>query len=287
MYKIMKSYHCDKALRDSFNRLAEKTFGLNFEGWYQNGFWGDNYEPYSVVADGEVVANVSVNRTDLVVDGARRRIYQLGTVMTEESRRRRGLIRTIMEEVEKDLMDADGVYLFANDSVVEFYPKFGFRPGKEYGCTRAVFQTGDREMRQVPMEGPEDWAVLERAMEQNAFRGGCDMVGNPQLIFFYMSQFMRQNVWYCEKLDAWAIAEIEDGELLLHNVFSPRAITLEQVTEAFGREVKRVTLGFSPAEPDGWELREHHEADCNFFARGDFFREFEERKLRIPTLAHA
>lgn len=81
---------------------------------------------------------MSVNRTDVVVDGARRRIYQLGTVMTEESRRRRGLIRTIMEEVEKDLMDADGVYLFANDSVVEFYPKFGFRPGKEYGCTRAM-----------------------------------------------------------------------------------------------------------------------------------------------------
>ena len=38
MYEIVKHYRDNKALRDSFNALAEKTFGLNFEGWYQNGF---------------------------------------------------------------------------------------------------------------------------------------------------------------------------------------------------------------------------------------------------------
>ena len=58
---IEKNYRDNAALRESFNKLAEKVFGLSFENWYQNGFWKDNYIPYSAVIDGEVVANVSVN----------------------------------------------------------------------------------------------------------------------------------------------------------------------------------------------------------------------------------
>lgn len=65
MIDIIKNYRDNAKLRRSFNALAGKTFGLNFEDWYQNGFWGDDYNPYSVVLNVEVVANVSVNRTNL------------------------------------------------------------------------------------------------------------------------------------------------------------------------------------------------------------------------------
>lgn len=69
MTEVIKNYRNNNELRHSFNELAGKTFGLNFEDWYQNGFWGDNYNPYSVVKDGKVVANVSVNKTDMLIDG--------------------------------------------------------------------------------------------------------------------------------------------------------------------------------------------------------------------------
>ena len=32
--EIRKDYRDEKILRDSFNALAEETFGLNFENWY-------------------------------------------------------------------------------------------------------------------------------------------------------------------------------------------------------------------------------------------------------------
>ena len=144
--EIVKHYRDNPVLRSSFNRLAEAIFGLNFENWYQNGFWGDNYAPYSVLEDGEIVANVSVNRTDMWIEGSRKKLYQLGTVMTAEGYRNRGYIRAIMAEVDKDLADADGVYLFANDSVLDFYPKFGFRKGREYACSKAVCQSGECRM---------------------------------------------------------------------------------------------------------------------------------------------
>ena len=287
MYEIVKHYRDNKALRDSFNALAEKTFGLNFEGWYQNGFWKDNYDPYSVVVDGKVIANVSVNKTDMVIGGERKRFYQLGTVMTGESYRNRGLIRAIMAEVERDIRDADGVYLFANDSVVEFYPKFGFRKGAEYVYTKAVDQSGKNRMVNVPMANAADWAVLSRAMEGNTFHGGCDMAGNPGLIFFYVSQFMQECVFYSAELDAYVIAEQEDGNLLIHNVFSPKQIELDDVIAAFGGEVKQVTLGFAPADAAGFEVQELHEEDTTFFVKGTVFDDFEEKKLRIPSLSHA
>jgi predicted N-acetyltransferase YhbS len=285
--QIIKHYRNDKTLRDSFNALAEATFGLNFENWYQLGFWGDNYDPYSILEDGKIVANVSVNRTDMVIIGQKKRLYQLGTVMTDPEYRNRGYIRAIMKEVEKDIADGDGVYLFANDGVVEFYPKFGFVPGVEYGYAKPVAQTGENRMQQMIMNCDANIRRLQEAMEGNAFETACRMVGNNGLIFFYAAQFLCECVYYWEEQNVWAIAELEDGELMLHDVFGPGAIDLDAVIEAFGAEVKHVTLGFGPKEKAGWTCQEYHEEDSTFFVRGDFFRTFAEKKLRIPTLSHA
>ena len=128
--ELVKNFRENAALRASFNALAEQTFdGLNFETWYTNGHWTDNYCPYAVVEDGEVIANVSVNRTPILVDGTVVRLFQIGTVMTKPEYRNKGLSRLLMAEIEKDLAaEADGFYLFAHTGVLQFYPKFGYRP---------------------------------------------------------------------------------------------------------------------------------------------------------------
>ena len=285
--EIMHGYRSDKALRDSFNQLAEQTFGLNFEGWYQNGFWGDSYDPHSIVLDCRVVSNVSVNRTDLEIGGKRYRILQLGTVMTAPEFRGRGYGRAIMEYIEREYSHVDGIYLFGNDGVVDYYPKFGFRPGVEYAYRKAVSQTGKNVAEQVVMDCPEGWARLAAAMEKSTFREGCRMVDNPGLIFFYVSQFMQEAVYYIDSLDAWVIAEPEEGVLTIHNIFADSAVTIDDVAAAFGAEVREIALGFAPECAVGWEISELREEDCNFFVRGGSFEEFEERKLRIPSLSHA
>lgn len=282
--EIIKNYRNNKQLRDSFNALAEATFGLNFENWYQMGYWGDNYNPYSIVMDGKIVANVSLNRTDMVINGQRKRLYQIGTVMTYPEYRNRGLIRAIMVEIEKDTRDADGMYLFGNDEVVEFYPKFGFVPGKEYLYTKPVSQTGENLWKMVPMDKKENRDALKAAMAENTFQTGCTMVDNPELIFFYAAQFMQENVYYWEEKNTWAIAETEDCNLLLHNVFSASSISLDDVISAFGAEVKTVTLGFAPENAEGFTIEDYHEEDCNFFVKGEVFG---DKKLRIPSLSHA
>lgn len=285
--QIVKNYREDPALRASFNALAEKTFGISFENWYQIGFWGDAYTPYSVVEDGQVVANVSVNKTDMMVGGQRRCLYQLGTVMTAEAYRNRGFIRAIMAEVEKGIRDGDGVYLYANDEVLEFYPKFGFAPGQEFVYSKPVDQEGGFQWQQIPMNSPENREKFRKAIESSCFRDGCHMVDNPGLIFFYAAQFLQDCVYHNQKLDTWIIAERKGESLLLHNVFSGAETTLEDVISTFGKEVREITLGFTPADPTNFLCQELKEEDSTFFVKGAFFDTFTEKKLRIPSLSHA
>lgn len=96
-FEMIKAYQSDGALRRSFNRLAEETYGLNFENWYQNGFWGEKYIPFSAVSQGTVISNVSVNIMDCKVGGEMRHYIQLGTVMTKKEYRGQGLSRRLME----------------------------------------------------------------------------------------------------------------------------------------------------------------------------------------------
>ena len=112
------------------------------------------------------------------------------------------------------------------------------------------------------------------------------MVENPGLIFFYVSQFMQDAVYHIPRLNAWVIAEPEDGDLTIHNIFADAAVTIEEVAEAFGN-VGEIRLGFAPERADGWTISQIREEDTHFFVKGAVFGEFEERKLRIPSLSHA
>lgn len=288
MWEIVKSIRDDGNLRRSFNELAKKTFDLDFEDWYQNGFWGDNYIPYSMVMDGKVVANVSVNHTDMLWNGSKKRLIQLGTVMTEESCRNQGMIRRLMEEIEKDFgKEAEGVYLFASDSVLDFYPKFGFCKAIEYQYTKKVSGQGERLAQAVPMKNREDWKALVEAIEGSAPQGRFELTGNSSLIMFYVTKFMQGSVYFLVGQQAYVIAEVQGDELILYNIFAPEKIDPEEAAKAFGGEIRKLRLCFVPWEDAGYEKELLCKDDCTFFVKGDLFAEFERQQLRIPELAHA
>lgn len=287
MERIVKGYRADDALRRSFDALAQRTFGLTFEDWYQNGFWGDDYVPYSVVVDGAVAANVSVNRTDFVLDGEKKRFIQLGTVMTDERYRGRGMIRRLMAEVEHDCAGkADGVYLFANDTVLDFYPKFGFCRAAEVRYARALEPCGAASAVRVPMRDRDSWDRLTAVIRSSAPCSRFSLCGNTGLPLFYVSKFMQDCV-YRVAPDTYAVAELKDGVLRLYAVYAEKQPAPEAVARAFGGAVRRVQLGFTPLDTTGWEAETVHEDDTTLFVRGAGFRDFERRGLMFPVLAHA
>ena len=285
-FYIEKNYRNNDALRASFNRLAEKTFGLNFENWYQNGFWQDNYIPYSVVIDGEVVSNVSVNACNMNYKGKIVKLIQLGTIMTDNDYRGKGYARALMEEVIKDYDGkVDGIYLFANDSVLEFYPKFGFKEAKEYQYTKEVTISGECKAQNIPLKGKADFDRAIKILDTNDQNAQLYMVGNSGLYMFYLSQFITENLFYIEECDSYAIAEMEGDTLILHTIIGNGAV--DEVIRAFGSKIKKVVLCFTPKDTGGFEKTELHEEDTTFFVQGKFFEDNRDEEYMMQAITHA
>lgn len=290
-YCIVKAYREDTDLRRSFNRLAGEIFGLDFEDWYQGGYWGDGYIPYSVVIGGEVAANVSVNR--MVFESApnpgakpeRLHLIQLGTVMTKPEYRNQGMIRALMQEIEKDYGEkTDGFYLFANDQVLDFYPRFGFRMEKETGYSKAVRNNG--EQRAVPVSVAQEEKRIAEAVRTGVCHGAFDMVQNVGLIMFYLTKYMRNSVYYIGDDRAYVIADIEDGRLFLHQVIAQESVDTDRIVQAFGRKIHHVTFGFTPSDRYGCEKNEVREDDTVLFCKGRAFNGW-KGEGRFPSLSHA
>ena len=283
---IEKNYRDNEALRASFNKLAEKTFGLNFENWYQNGFWKDNYIPYSVVIDGEVVSNVSVNACNMNYKGKEVKLIQLGTVMTDTDHRGKGYARMLMEEVMKDYEGkVDGMYLFANDSVLEFYPRFGFKEGKEYQYSKDVTISGENKTTPVPMNDKKDFDKMAEILATRSQNSNMYMVGNTGLYMFYLSQFMNECVFYIAECDSYVVAELEDDTLILHTIIGEGSV--DDCIKAFGSQVKKVVLCFTPKDPSGFEKNELHEENTTFFTKGRFFEENRGDEYMLQAITHA
>lgn len=131
-YQLISDYKQNEKYKESFNDLAKHVFELDFKGWYDRGCWNDNYICYSYVDGDKVIANTSINKMNVISNGKEYKVIQLGTVMTHPDYRHQGLATKLMNHIIKKYeKDYDFIYLFANDTVLEFYPKFGFEKVQE------------------------------------------------------------------------------------------------------------------------------------------------------------
>ena len=284
-FNIVKNYKNNNKLRESFNELAKETFSIDFEDWYENGYWTEKYNPYSVEIEGTIVANVSVNTMDFIFNEKEVKLIQLGTVMTKEGYKNKGLIRILMEEAEKDYKDVDGVFLFANYSVLDFYPKFGFKKSYEYQCVKNVDFNDEKKVIKIPMNNQESWDKFLDIMKESIHYGAFEMKDNYELIMFYISKFMQDSVYYIEDLETYVIAEIEGEELILHNVFTKEEVELDKIIKAFGSEIKKVNLEFTPKDIEGYKIEEINDSDTTLFIKGVDLTT--SNKLKYPSLSHA
>lgn len=285
-YKIETDFRDNDALRHSFNGLSMETFGPNFEDWYQNGYWTETYIPYSIVTDGTVISNVSVSLIDCKLNGQARHYIQLGTVMTKKSHRNKGYCRILMEAILNDYVICDGIFLFANDSVLDFYPKFGFRKVQEYRFFSDIGPDSDSRAGLVSMKTKQDWLSFLKEKSQR-FSNGILQLNTDGLLMFYLTQFMQNNVYYIEALDAYVIAEEDNDTLILYDVFSPISVDMTVVCNSFGSSIKKVKFAFVPKETEMLTKYKHKENNTTFFVRGDDLVQDMESLFSFPEIAHA
>ncbi|MBO0758351.1 MAG: GNAT family N-acetyltransferase, partial [Bradyrhizobiaceae bacterium] len=121
--------HSDSAWHDRFFSFVSSIFGgRTFFDCYARGGWADGYDVFAMVADEQIVSTVGRMSMRYMINGEARNGYQLGAVATHPDHRNRGLARLLVKKVLNELDTPDQpVILFANSSVLDFYPRFGFR----------------------------------------------------------------------------------------------------------------------------------------------------------------
>jgi GNAT superfamily N-acetyltransferase len=285
-YNYIKAYKDNDEMRKSLNELTGKTFGFNFENWYSNGFWGDKFIPHSLVDGNKVIAHVSVNLMNFDLDGTEKHYIQIGTVMTDKDYRGQGLSRYLMQKVIDEYKEkSDGIYLFGNDSVINFYPRFGFIKSKEYQYSKDICSINNvNKMEQVDMSDAVKWKDFFNTVKNSVSNDRFTM-NNPGLVAFWTR--WSSSVYYLAEEDTYIIADVKGENLFIKQIIASHKVNLETVTSSFGSEIKKVILGFSPYDGNGYKVDEYHEEDCTLFILGKDLESIENKKLIFPTLSHA
>jgi predicted acetyltransferase len=68
----------------------------DFKTWYLKGYWSDHYIPHSIIRDNNIIANVSISKMKILINGKCIKGIQLGTVGTLAGYRNQGLSRLLM-----------------------------------------------------------------------------------------------------------------------------------------------------------------------------------------------
>ncbi len=281
--------YCDKVkddskIRLSFDSLAQVTFDLSFENWYQNGYWQNNYIPHVLIHNDKVVANVSVNIIDIFIDGANKRVLQLGTIMTNEQYQNRGLSKYLINTVlDKWKNHCDCIYLYANDRVVDFYPKFGFVKAKEFQASH-VLNSVKNKARKLDMQNPMDRQILLNAYQKSNNYSKVAMINNVGLLMFYCSQFLKDCVYYSEEFKLVVVAEYENEIMNCIDIFGDSDLSLTKVLPLFANEnTTQVIFGFTPIENIYSDLLVQE--DTTLFVYSEKENIFEQEQIRMPFLS--
>lgn len=287
-YIFTNSMKEDNALRRSYNRLAEKTFGLSFEEFFQNGYWTDKYIPYSLIDDGKVIANASVNILKAFYNGQEKRCIQIGTVMTDSDYRNQGLSRYLIERILSEWKETcDTMYLFANDSVLDFYPKFGFVKAVEYQCSSPITPTKGC-VRKLDMSHASDREFLKRYYSKSNPYSALAIKDNYELLMFYCTSLMKDCVYFLEDFDAVIIASNKNEILTCYDIFSDgNHALIEMVSRVAESQIRTVVFGFTPAEHAAFHSRILEEEDTTLFVLKGKDNWFVNHQMMFPVLSHA
>lgn len=246
-----KDYKNNEALRKSFFELATDTFGLSFENWYQKGFWSERYIPFSFVEGDKIIANVSVNILELIINGERKKAIQIGTVMTHPEYQRRGLSANLMNKVLEEYENKyDFMYLFANNTVLDFYPKFGFKAVEEHLFSMDFIpsqfdQTG---IRKLNISQADDLRLIHKFASERmpvSQRLGTDYTQG--ILMFYCLNVFSDDIYYLENENVIAIYKKENNHMDIFDIINTKEVKIHDIlTKIADRDTEKITFHFTP-----------------------------------------
>ncbi|MHC5408431.1 GNAT family N-acetyltransferase [Listeria seeligeri] len=289
-YQLISDYKDNELYRKTFNDLAESTFDINFEEWYKQGFWNDKYVCYSYLDKNKVIANVSINKMDLIYQGNDYRALQIGTVMTHLDYRNQGLAQELINHViSKYEQDYDFFYLFANDTVLDFYPKFGFERVEESSFTVDATSLKKRnyKIKKLSPDDELDFQLISRIVSNRVpLSSILDVKNSEDLLMFYLLIALRDAIYYIEELDAIVLYEQEEEDLYVLDIISTKKLDIVEVLGFLAnKKIETIHVSFTPEKNKYVDASYIIETEDMLFMRPNLFTA--NPYFLFPATSHA
>lgn len=279
--------HRDRAWQDAFIDFVPRVFtSVDFRRWRDAGGWDERYVAYALAEGDRIVASTSVTQLQLVIAGQIKRGYQLGAVATLDAHRGRGLQRSIMARACASMREDDIVLLFANEDVLEFYPRFGFERAAEvvFRAPYAIDPAG-RKLRRLERSNAADRALLAR-IAANAVptteRFGARDYG--AIALWYFCNFYPHVFHHADEHDAIVAVQQQDGLLQFLDVLAAAPFDLaEVIPRVIDAPVSELEFRFTPERYWPSAAPAYACTDDYLFVRGPYATP--ETPFKFPALA--
>ncbi|MCL2386878.1 MAG: GNAT family N-acetyltransferase [Defluviitaleaceae bacterium] len=227
-----------------FDDLIQEVFGFSFVPWLEEELWDERYESYSIIEDGRMLSNVCIFKSDMIVSGETVKAIQFGAIATRKEMRGKGLSQQIMEHI-LSLYPNTLAYLSANPSVIDFYPRFGFRQIQKYKPEIAV-NINNSPNGAIKYE-LDDSEFTFHFNKRGVFSNMVDYLNSQSIQMFHLLMEYEDDIFYLPELNTLVIAQQDGNRLLLADVIAKKPITFEQLKEVLPFEgVEIVEFGFCP-----------------------------------------
>ncbi|EQA4177953.1 GNAT family N-acetyltransferase [Listeria monocytogenes] len=289
-YEMISDYKDNKMYRDSFNKLAESTYDINFEEWFRSGFWNDKYVCYSYIDNNEVISNVSINKMNLIYQGENYSALQIGTVMTHPNYRGQGLAKNLLNHVIAKYEDQyDFLYLFANDTVLDFYPKFGFERIEESSFTVDACNLKKKasKLKKLNPDNKTDFQLISRIVSERApLSNILDVKESEDLLMFYVLIALKNELYYLEELDVIVLMEQEGTDLYVLDILSTKKLDVVEVLSYLStKKIETIHLLFTPEKSKYIDAAYIIETEDMLFVRPNVLTS--ENYFLFPATSHA
>jgi len=285
---IIENYRDNELLRNEYFNFISKIFpSADFREWHSKGFWRDEYNPVSIIKDGKIISNVSVMLMNIIVEGRNLRGIQIGAVGTVPAYRGQGLSRILMEYViEKYRNETDIILLFANETVLDFYPKFGFNRFEEKVFISEInIPEPKPAARKLNIQNKSDYLLLQDSISDRVeITKIFSAKDYGSITMWHVLNIYRKNLYYLKDEDAIFIMKEENRQLHLYEIICSKYFDLDSALPKVikSSETESVKYYFPPDQLN-YKYDNTINEDSGLFILGDF--EITNEFFKFPETA--
>ena len=233
----------DKKYERLLNNLLKPIF-LDFQFWYDLNLWDSSYESYSILENDEIVSNVCVFKTNVLLNCKQYQALSIGAVATKSEYRGKGYSRLIMEHIINKYPNVP-MYLSANETVIDFYPRFGFERVFEKLPTAQFKIHSEVEPRKISFDNPKIWDYVYKRKNHSS-KLDCLNTASVNMFHIHLG-YLKDCIYYIPELDTIIIATQKETVLKIIGVFSLRDVTFENLAKYLPfKDVSIIEFGFTP-----------------------------------------